>query len=119
VGVEKFDFHHRKIFALINNLREIIEKNIEEETKQVLEELKNYSQYHLEKEEEMLEKFSYPELSEHKKFHAFYNKKINDFLKDKDNLDLNQILEFLENWWTEHILQEDKKYSEFFADKNI
>lgn len=119
VGRDDFDFHHKKIFSIISNLREALDKNLTTELNYLLDELKNYSKYHLGKEEDFLVANNYPDLEKHKKIHQLYNKRIQDFLSKKGKLDLNEVLDFLESWWLNHILKEDKKYGEFFTRKGI
>lgn len=119
VGVDKFDFHHKKLFSIINSLRKISSNEKSDEIVKILDELLDYSNYHLKKEEEFFDNFGYSEAEAHKKKHQFYNQKLKEFIDSKETFDVNQVLDFLEKWWMNHILQEDKKYSNFFSNKSI
>ncbi len=120
VGVEEIDFHHKKIFALINDLRRSIGKK-DIAVDDLLLELRDYADYHLRTEENYFEKFKYKRGKKHKKMHDKYRIKIDKFINQKNaiNLNLRKLLNFLEKWWISHILGEDKKYEEFFHENGL
>lgn len=120
VGVEELDFHHKKIFSLINDLRSSLVKK-ELSTEDILLELRDYADYHLSTEENYFEKFNYKKAKKHIKYHNIYRKKIDKFINEKNtkNFKIEKLLIFLEKWWIQHILHEDMLYKDFFNDHGL
>ena len=88
VGVKKFDDQHKRMFDIINHFYALMTVDREHDKIQnTLQELKDYANYHLADEEKYFEKFNYPKKEEHKKIHDEYRKKINEFIKERDNKD--------------------------------
>lgn len=111
VGVKIIDDQHKKLVKLINKI--INESNEPDSAKLVadtLEEMLSYALTHFKTEENMLMKKGYPHLTEHKKQHMEFIKKVSDLSM---NLDLsnkeikNEILGYLKDWLIYHILEED------------
>ncbi|OGF25490.1 hypothetical protein A2331_01320 [Candidatus Falkowbacteria bacterium RIFOXYB2_FULL_34_18] len=124
VGVKKFDDQHKRMFDIINHFYALMTVDREHDKIQnTLQELKDYANYHLADEEKYFEKFNYPKKEEHKKIHDEYRKKINEFIKERDNKDGRlmsfDIIDYLEDWWIGHIMGMDKEYVDFFKDKKI
>ena len=117
VGCEAIDEQHKKIVELINILIVHHNASVHSETiAYVIDELMLYSLHHLEYEEKLLEELQYPEFSQHKEDHSKYKGKIVDivFKVSKDNKETPvELLEFLEEWWSNHILKEDMAYKPF------
>jgi len=118
VGDNSIDEQHKKIISLINQLieyhtdsanREIIAK--------VMNELVEYSQFHLNYEEKLLEELQYPELSQHKELHLKYLNGVSDLSSEIWGFDhkeiTHRVLKFLKEWWSNHILKEDMQYKAF------
>jgi len=117
VGNILIDEQHKKIVELINILIVHHNASVHSETlAYVINELMLYSQHHLECEEKLLEELQYPELSQHKKVHLKYKKKVTDIAMKVTNYDKEmpvELLEFLKDWWFNHILKEDMAYKPF------
>jgi hemerythrin len=112
------DSQHQRIFILINDLINQLNQHTEEYTlASTLAKLTNYSLEHFEVEEKIFDKTNYPDKENHKKLHALYNLKIQEFIsnKNQDSKDelMKKILEFIQMWWTHHIQGTDKSYSEY------
>lgn len=81
-----------------------------------MSEISDYSRYHLEYEESLLQEINYSEFTEHKALHFEYLEKTKEYsLKSySSNSEVtSEILVFLKKWWLNHILVEDMKYKEF------
>jgi hemerythrin len=123
VGVEELDRQHKQIIDIINSLvdtpRIILKyKNVSS----VLMELTNYVSDHFLLEESLLQENGYPNLLEHSKKHTVYSDKIAGFIQDSlDNKNEvpHELIEFLTDWWTMHILHEDMQYKAFFEEKGV
>jgi hemerythrin-like metal-binding protein len=123
VGVNVLDEQHHKIIDLINRFVEQESEAFDREILEtVLSELIEYGFEHLKLEEAMLEENDYPDFQKHKHEHLLYVQKITQSAKRKKSLSEEEFIElgeFLNQWWTDHILEEDMKYRPFFESKNI
>ena len=123
VGVEVLDQQHKQIIEAINSLIDkprIFFKS--QNVSSTLMDLTNYVSEHFLLEERLLQENGYPTLLEHSKKHTRYSDRIADFYKEslEGNREVQkELMEFLTDWWTNHILQEDMQYKEFFKEKGI
>lgn len=121
VGVKEFDDQHKKLFDLINGLYESMKDSTDKKFKdELLQDLYDHGKIHLETEEKYFNKFEYPQTEEHVKFHDSYRSKIQEFINKKDDIFLSfEIIDYLEDWWLEHITSVDKGYQEFLNSKGL
>jgi len=118
----EIDEQHKKLLSLGEKLEKF--SNNHEKSKseflKITDELKNYTVYHFDKEEKMLESVQYPELKRHKEIHkSFISEVVSvDFNKfDYENKEeLNKLILFLSRWVVKHIKNEDFKYSNHLSD---
>lgn len=121
VGVKEIDDQHKKLFNLINDARESIKSGLSKDNiSDCIRKLDDYACYHFQLEEKYMEDNNYPNLEEHKLQHQEFIRGIKNF---KDNLNPEKlmsaynILEFLINWITFHILESDKEYAYYINNK--
>ena len=123
VGVNILDEQHHKIIDLINRFIEQETQAFDREIlESILSELIEYGFEHLKLEEAMLEEHDYPDFQKHKHEHLLYVQKVTNSAKRKKSLNEDEFIElgeFLNQWWSDHILEEDMKYRPFFESKNI
>lgn len=124
VGVGELDEQHKKIISMINLLNESQSETSQVEVvRSVLTEMMRYSKFHLDYEEELLAQNDYPDFKDHKKSHLDYMMAYSslsiEVMKHNKNQVPDNLLDFLNNWWTHHILVEDMKYKPFFKEKGI
>lgn len=114
VNHAEFDNHHKKLVDLINELHSAMMKRTGKEAlKEILLELKKYTEYHFKAEENQMITANYPDFENHKKQHS-------DFVKELENLIQSyewgkrevgiDTMEFLKEWLFKHIQMTDKKY---------
>ena len=123
VGVETLDRQHKQIIEIINSL--IDKPSIffrSQNVSSALMDLTNYVSEHFLLEEHLLQENGYPILLEHSKKHTIYSERITGFCKE--SLDgksevPDELMAFLTDWWTNHILHEDMKYKAFFEEKGV
>lgn len=120
VGVEVLDNDHRTLFDLINKLKNAILNDAATQVlDEILDELYDYTDYHFRREEAMMILCGYPDLADHKALHKEMTSRIEQFLEPPPrNTETNtyaELLDFLENWWTDHIMVVDKTYGPFIA----
>lgn len=122
VGNKKLDEQHYKIVSFINELIDMPAITRQAEALDCINKMLSYSVEHLDYEERLLRENNYPESSCHSVIHKFYVKKVQNFLKMSfnDNNDFkSEVLLFLKEWWTYHILEEDMKYRSFLKEKGL
>ncbi|MBF0329277.1 MAG: hemerythrin family protein [Nitrospirae bacterium] len=116
VGIEEFDAHHRKLCDIINKLNDAVsEKKEDKIIKEVLAELYNYTVYHFLAEEDAMERVEYPGYPSHREEHLHLTLKTMELMDTAESSNIgSEVLEFLKNWLTHHILEVDKNYKEHF-----
>lgn len=118
VGDATIDSQHQKLLHQINLLLETIRSHMEKEKiEQSLKFLDDYIDDHLAYEEVYMKKHQYPLYTEHKKIHQGFKKRYKAFkieLKtESTEVVINNIENFLANWWWNHISVEDQKYQDY------
>ncbi|MBO5303365.1 MAG: bacteriohemerythrin [Lachnospiraceae bacterium] len=118
-GIEMVDTEHKRLFEIIKDANDVIHAELlhdkYDEIVRIIEDLKEYTEIHFRDEEAYMEEIAYAGLAEQKAAHtAFIDKlaSINlDDLDDNQQEYLEDLIEFLLNWLTMHILHMDKKIS--------
>lgn len=120
-GIELVDEEHRRLFEIIANADRIIHADLlhdkYDEIVYILSELREYTIVHFQDEEEYMKQINYPELAQQQKAHEAFIEKLSSI--DLDSLDnhqqdyLEDLIAFLLNWLTVHILQMDKKIGDY------
>lgn len=119
IGIVEIDEQHKKLFELSEILNEATEIN---EIKDILLFLEEYMQFHFNTEESMMRKYNYELIEEHKKLHDDLKEKVTGYIElyFLGNYSFIEELEqVVQEWIYEHILEEDRKYKEFFKNKHI
>lgn len=115
VKIPQLDNDHRFLIALINQLASAEKIGNRRIAESVLDELINYTLDHFQREELFLTEMSYPDLARHKRLHNSFTDMIQDirwqYLHGFRPTINNEILIFLRNWLSKHILVEDMKYT--------
>lgn len=121
VGVELLDQQHKQIINMINSLITTSESNIESEVvSDTLDRMTKYATKHFKTEESLLKQHEYPHLAKHRKEHKEYQKQLVDLCQKvmtHESGVSTELLQYLMNWWTQHILETDMQYRKFFMDK--
>jgi hemerythrin-like metal-binding protein len=121
VHVKEMDDQHKVFFSKINEVLKFMRDP--KVLKKTLKELADYADYHFSLEEKYLKKFQCENFESHKELHRMYVRRINEFkdrLKDDEDIALPfEMIDFLENWFTNHILQVDKGYTKCMNDHGL
>ena len=123
-GIELVDDEHRHLFEIIKETNDVINAaylhDKYDEIMRLLSELKDYTESHFHDEEELMLRINYPHINSQKHAHsAFIEKLVNINLSELDNIDdnqdeyLNELITFLLQWLSNHILGSDKKIGEY------
>lgn len=119
MGIVEIDEQHKKFFELSEVLNEATEIN---EIKDILLFLEEYMQFHFNTEESIMKKYNYELIENHKKLHNDLKEKVTGYIElyFLGNYSfIEELEEFVQEWICEHILEEDRKYKEFFKNKHI
>jgi hemerythrin-like metal-binding protein len=117
VGFSEIDEDHRKLVGIFNTLNHAVKEGESPEyLAATLEELINCTVWHFSHEERLMLKYAYPETAEHKTEHRELidsaKELQQEILQSKQPMVDNQI-QFLERWLTEHILTADQRLGAF------
>jgi len=119
VGYATIDGHHKKLVRIVEELRLILglpEVQYRLKIGKMLKQLSDYTVYHFNEEERVMQKYDYPQLSEHAKIHAGFVAKLQDALpliaKGEKQVAID-MYGFLSDWLIEHIAVEDHKWAQF------
>jgi hemerythrin len=115
VEVSSFDHQHQKLFGMLNELHDAMKVGKgSQAAPAILKSLVEYTRQHFSMEEEAMSRTKYPEFISHKAEHDELTheveKMVHEFDHGKAVLSTN-LLEFLRDWLTKHILSTDKRYS--------
>ncbi|HEY4786596.1 MAG TPA: bacteriohemerythrin [Bacteroidales bacterium] len=123
VGIDSIDVQHQRLFEHINAFYDNMSKSSNKENLGILlKALGDYTVYHFNAEEKLMQQYNYPKLMEHKKEHAKFIKTIEQY---KERLSLGKLIisieitNYLKDWITDHIMVEDHKYSEYLINKEV
>jgi hemerythrin len=119
VGIDEIDEDHRRLVDLFNSLNHsVTEGDDPDYLAAVLDELINCTVWHFSHEERLMLKYGYDRYAEHKAEHQELIISV-DELQQKilraGKLIVNEDLEVLERWLTEHILTDDMKLGSYLA----
>lgn len=120
-NVTKIDQQHKRLFELADEIYSIISINDGydhfDEIMRAINALKEYTVYHFSYEEEVMAKYEYNALQDHKIEHDMFIMKINSVKEEeidqKQKEFLMDLLEFIVNWIENHILKTDLKYKDY------
>ncbi|MBK7768928.1 MAG: hemerythrin family protein [Sulfuritalea sp.] len=119
VGVDEIDDDHRKLVNIFNLLNHaVMEGESPEYLAALLDELINCAAWHFSHEERLMLKHRYAGIEEHKAEHQeliVSAKKLKQEILQADKATVNQQIEFLERWLTEHIFATDMRLGSYLS----
>ena len=123
VGIDSIDEQHKRLINLINQLQTAVDYSTGEEfEREALDELVDYTKTHFSYEEDLMEKYGYPEFEPHKAQHGRMiqqvEKVLAEYETDQDRA-MRHALNFLKEWLINHINGTDKEYSDFLIEKGV
>lgn len=126
-GIETIDNQHKHLLEIGTRIYELAELDDGvdhyDEILAILTELKDYTVYHFGYEEKLMEEYGFENYDSHKFQHYFIIKKIEKF--ENEDIDSRQketildLVKFIFDWVTNHILKEDMLYKDFFISKGV
>ena len=121
IDIVEVDTQHKKLLELINvaNTDDTIFQD-EDRIMELVRNLRDYTHYHFETEELLMEKYGYSQTTTHRELHMTISRKLesiaDDFKDDIPNLFRNMI-QLLNEWFVDHIMYEDKQFGVELASK--
>lgn len=123
VGVREIDMQHQKLVTMINDLfNAMIEKKGQEVLSKIVDGMIDYARTHFATEEAYMLKYHYTGYVAQKAEHDKFVAKAVDLqkrLNDKTLVLSLEVINFLKDWLTNHILVSDKKYGSLFNSKGL
>jgi len=115
-GIDFIDEQHKVLFEIADKTYNLLKNDITldkyDKISELIEELKDYTEFHFKAEEEYMESIDYKKMFTQKIEHDDFIKKLSAV--DLTRIDSHQdesiihILQYLNDWLTEHILENDK-----------
>ena len=122
VGNPEIDEQHKRWIELFNRMDERMlagdQTALRNLASDSLNEMMEYTKYHFEQEEDYLRKIGYPEIRQHIRLHRNFEAQVHQYDREiRDGLIVlnSRIVKTIRNWLVNHILVEDRKYSQFAA----
>ncbi len=121
VGIATIDRQHQQLLKMLEQLQEAMRGGKAKEVLgNILQQLTNYTRTHFATEETYFNRHDYPDAEVHKKQHAEFISKVQEFYSGftsgKVTLTV-QVFNFLRDWVVRHIAESDKKYGPFLREK--
>ncbi len=129
-GITLVDDEHRRLFEIIKETNDLIHEEFlhdkYDEIVRLINELRAYTEFHFSDEEALMERIQYPGLAAQKRAHsAFIERLVEIDLNDLDDMDDHQqeylldLIQFLLDWLTNHILACDCRIGEYMREHHI
>lgn len=117
------DSQHRQLITAINQLLDACAKGQgRAEIGKTLHFLEEYIRRHFQDEEQLQQRFAYPDYPNHKQYHEGFKKSVSEILKefDKDGATIPLVAKVntvIASWLISHIKREDKKVAAHIQSK--
>jgi len=123
VGIESIDDDHKKLLSLINNLQTaVFYPTGEAFERQALQELVDYTKYHFDREEKLMQENGYPDFEAHRRQHQAMIAKVGGFMsayeQDREGT-IDELTRFLKDWLMQHIAGTDQLYSDHLRSRAV
>ena len=128
LNIDEIDIQHKRLLKIGDEVYDIAilddAYDHYDEIMIVIDKLLEYIEYHFNYEENMLKEYNYEELHNQEEEHSFYIHKVK-LIASREDIDDNQrktileILDFLAQWITNHIMVSDRKYAIYLKEKGV
>nr|CRH05795.1 Putative methyl-accepting chemotaxis sensory transducer [Candidatus Magnetococcus massalia] len=123
VGVKQFDDDHKRLIDLTNALHKGMKEGMDQAAlDSIIDELVDFTETHFKREEEHMAKVEYPGLEEQKRQHRVMVAKVqafsDEFKKGEFAVGID-VLGFVKEWLSKHILVTDMEYRDHFNSRGI
>jgi hemerythrin len=123
LDIKEIDAQHQKLVNMINQLHDAMKEGKGRDALQpIINSLVDYTRSHFSREEQLFAQYGYTARDGHAKIHNSLTQQALD-LKGKIDKGSGvlaiEVMGFMKNWLTSHILAEDKKYAPFLKSKGV
>ena len=124
VGIDDMDDQHKVLIEYIDKLTELSDRHIagrdidSAEVEALFARIIDYTVYHFDEEETLLQKYDYDNFDAHKKIHEKLKAQITEMrasYSEQGVALLPRIVLFLNGWLRGHILKTDRKYGKYIT----
>jgi hemerythrin len=123
VNIKKIDDQHKSLIDLVNQLHDAMKAGKGSTALgPILSDLINYTSFHFSTEEAYFQQYAYPDKASHKKEHDDLTQKAKSLQASHKEGKLTvtiEVMNFLKDWLSNHILTSDKKYSPYLRGKGL
>ena len=123
IGKLEIDAEHKQLIRIANSLlRAMQEGRNKNDFAKILHELREYTVFHFNNEEEYMRSIGYPDLNKHIEEHNILKKRVKDFQHSVfigDKVEYDALREMLKDWLVGHILSCDLRIKEYQMPKNV
>lgn len=125
--IKEIDCQHKQLIDMSGRLLKMAmnmsSTEISDEVQKLMNDLNDYTEYHFNFEEKLMDQYCFSGVEEHKEIHVGFINRLKIFENQiQTNMDrdlLIKMLEFLTGWIAAHFMVEDKKYSLEFQERRI
>ncbi|MFC2080801.1 bacteriohemerythrin [Bacteroidota bacterium] len=122
-GVKFIDEQHRYFYNIMKDLNENLEEGVcKDSASKIFFSLVHYAEHYLIQEEINFKDYHFPNINEHKELHAAFIKRVIQFKTDYGrNIGhtCQTMMEYLVDWFNNHILKYDKEAIEYLKGKGL
>ena len=123
VGIQEIDEQHKYLVGLVNELNEaLITRGGTDAVRETFDRLIEYTRTHFVVEESLMRILGYPDYENHKHSHEQLLGQVLAFkerFETEHRVHRRELMEFLKQWLTQHIMKEDVLYSEHFLRRGV
>jgi hemerythrin-like metal-binding protein len=124
VGIAELDKHHHQLFEILNELFTLMAEGAEDKAIiKVINELLDYTHYHFDEEERIMEKMGYPDLEMHRQLHQELINQLKGFYNEAEHgmaiFVATKIANVGLEWLKNHILLVDHKYYQYMKEQGL
>jgi hemerythrin len=126
VGVQEIDEQHKLLIEILNELIAFVYNSPGNENLDIratIDKIVKYKTVHFETEEKYFKQFNFEGADEHIQKHREFNEKVSELLqefqKNGKKSELSELVDFMENWFTDHLLHMDQKYIKCFKENGL
>jgi hemerythrin len=114
VGDATIDGQHKRLLRMVDDLYAAVQMGHgRSRVQDVLDRLADYTTTHFDHEERVMRGCGYPNFDAHKTMHDEMRRRALELRADPDAILEHDLLQFLKNWWTRHIQNQDKAYAPY------
>jgi hemerythrin-like metal-binding protein len=122
VGIQSIDADHQILVGMVNRLDDAIKAaRGKDSVSSILDALLDYTTYHFGREEALMQACGYPDLDAHRHTHKVLRTQVahirDRYVGNPETIHDREVLAFLKNWLTSHIMGRDKLYAPFMSSR--